>query len=153
MENATGMVVLSPPPSNVVNGCDVGNVACVNTDVRDSEVVFAFSIYVVVALVVLTTFGVVRHYIPIYTGRSHLRSLRANGCTPPDMKTTRERAREGSGCAGTLFRHLYGWIPHVLSVSDAELVDTAGLDALVFLRIAQFGTQLFAPLALVGMCV
>jgi hypothetical protein len=137
----------------VVNACDVGNVACVNTDVRDSEVVFAFSIYVVVALVVLTTFGVVRHYIPIYTGRSHLRSLRANGCTPPDMKTTRESAREGSGCAGTLFRHLYGWIPHVLSVSDAELVDTAGLDALVFLRIAQFGTQLFAPLALVGMCV
>ena len=139
-----------PMPIASANACGTGNVACVNTEVRDSEVVTAFGIYVVVAIGVLTIFGIVRHYIPIYTGRSHLRSLKANGCGPPEMG--RDARRDG-GWARALARHLYGWIPHVLGVSDAELVETAGLDALVFLRIAQFGTQLFAPLAFVGMCV
>jgi hypothetical protein len=122
------------------NECYAGNVACVNTDVADAEVLNAFAAYVLVAGLVLTGFGFLRRHVPIYEGRSYLRSLRASGCAPP-----REPERR------TVLGTVYGWIPHVLKVSDAELVDTAGLDALVFLRIAQFGTQLFIPLALAGM--
>ena len=122
------------------NECYACNVACVNTDVADAEVLNAFAVYVLVAGLVLTAFGFLRRHVPIYEGRSYLRSLRASGCAPP-----REPERR------TVLGTVYGWIPHALKVSDAELVDTAGLDALVFLRIAQFGTQLFIPLALAGM--
>jgi len=32
------------------------------------------------------------------------------------------------------FTYLYGWVSHVVAISDTQLVATAGLDALVFLR-------------------
>lgn len=124
--------------------CDAHNVACVNTDVADGEVLSAFAAYVGVAFVVLTAFGCVRGHVPIYTGRCHLRSLKTSGCAP------RERRGGDVGGARETCGRVFGWIVHVLAVSDSELVETAGLDALVFLRISQFGTQLFAPLALAG---
>ena len=126
---------------DVMSSCDAHNVACVNTDVADGEVLSAFAAYVGVALVVLTAFGCVRAHVPIYTGRCHLRSLKTSGCAP------RERRARGVGGAREKCGEVFGWIVHVLAVSDSELVETAGLDALVFLRISQFGTQLFAPLA------
>jgi len=129
---------------DVMSSCDAHNVACVNTDVADGEVLSAFAAYVGVALVVLTAFGCVRAHVPIYTGRCHLRSLKMSGCAP------RERRARGVGGAREKCGEVFGWIVHVLAVSDSELVETAGLDALVFLRISQFGTQLFAPLALAG---
>ena len=128
---------------DVMSSCDAHNVACVNTDVADGEVLSAFAAYVGVALVVLTAFGCVRAHVPIYTGRCHLRTLKMSGCAP------RESAREASA-GEEKCGEVFGWIVHVLAVSDSELVETAGLDALVFLRISQFGTQLFAPLALAG---
>ena len=42
---------------DVMSSCDAHNVACVNTDVADGEVLSAFAAYVGVALVVLTAFG------------------------------------------------------------------------------------------------
>ena len=66
-------------------------------------------------------------------------------CLGASERETRRRRRAREKCG-----EVFGWIVHVLAVSDSELVETAGLDALVFLRISQFGTQLFAPLALAG---
>ena len=79
---------------DVMSSCDAHNVACVNTDVADGEVLSAFAAYVGVALVVLTAFGCVRAHVPIYTGRCHLRTLKMSGCAP------RERRREASAGRG-----------------------------------------------------
>ena len=48
--------------------------------------------------------------------------------------------------------YLYGWIVHVLRVSDKEFIQTAGLDGFAFLRVAQLGVQIFFPIAVV-VCV
>ena len=138
------MPPVPPPPPSALNACDIENVACVNTDVADAEVMSAFAAYVALSIAVLVAFGILRDKVPIYTGRALLRTLRASGTGPRLSDLAR-----GGGLRGAA-RRIFGWIPSVLSVSDEELVRTAGLDALVFLRIAQFGTQLFAPLALVG---
>ena len=42
---------------------------------------------------------------------------------------------------------------HVLRVPDKELVATAGIDALAFIRVCQFGIQLFVPISLVVVIV
>lgn len=142
----TSTTTFTPPaPSTPTTLCDSQNVACVNTDVADAEVLSAFAAYVCAALAVLTAFGIARKYVPIYTGREHLRSLKTSGCAPPRFDASANRGGAREACSTT-----YGWIAHVLTVADSDIVHTAGLDALVFLRIAQFGTQLFAPLALVG---
>ena len=41
---------------------------------------------------------------------------------------------------------IFGWMEHVLRVPDKELVATAGIDALAFVRVCQFGIQLFVPI-------
>ena len=132
--------------ASTIGTCDVSNVACVNTDVADAEVVSAFAVYVALSFVVLVLFGALRDKVPIYTGRTLLRSLRSSG-SAPEMRLM-EGAR-GGGARG-VSRRTFGWITSVLAISDEEVVNTAGLDALVFLRITQFGTQLFAPMAVIG---
>ena len=42
---------------------------------------------------------------------------------------------------------------HVLRVPDKELVATAGIDALAFIRVSQFGIQLFFPIMFVVLIV
>jgi hypothetical protein len=42
---------------------------------------------------------------------------------------------------------------HVLRVPDKELVATAGIDALAFIRVCQFGIQLFFPITVLSICV
>ena len=42
---------------------------------------------------------------------------------------------------------------HVLRVPDKDLVATAGIDALAFIRVCQFGIQLFVPITLVVIIV
>ena len=42
---------------------------------------------------------------------------------------------------------------HVLKVPDKELVATAGIDALAFIRVSQFGIQLFLPVTIVAVFV
>ena len=132
--------------ASTIGTCDVSNVACVNTDVADAEVLSAFAVYVALSSLVLVLFGALRDKVPIYTGRTLLRSLRSSG-SAPEMRLM-EGAR-GGGARG-VSRRTFGWITSVLAISDEEVVNTAGLDALVFLRITQFGTQLFAPMAVIG---
>ena len=50
-------------------------------------------------------------------------------------------------------RYYFGWIPHILLVDDRTLIATAGLDAFAFLRVCQFGLQLFVPLAVFAMMI
>ena len=51
-----------------------------------------------------------------------------------------------SGCA------CRSWIQPLFTVTDAELLRTAGLDALIFHRAYTFGLLFFAPITLLGLC-
>ena len=68
--------------ASTIGTCDVSNVACVNTDVADAEVLSAFAVYVALSSLVLVLFGVMRDKVPIYTGRTLLRSLLSSGSAP-----------------------------------------------------------------------
>ena len=52
-----------------------------------------------------------------------------------------------------MLKYYFGWIPHILLVDDRTLIATAGLDAFAFLRVCQFGLQLFVPLAVFAMII
>ena len=54
---------------------------------------------------------------------------------------------------GTWSDAVFGWMTHVLRVPDKELVATAGIDALAFIRVCQFGIQLFFPITVLSVCV
>lgn len=54
---------------------------------------------------------------------------------------------------GTWTDAVFGWVEHVLRVPDKELVATAGIDALAFIRVCQFGIQLFVPITVLAVFV
>ncbi|XP_068659849.1 CSC1-like protein At3g54510 isoform X2 [Aristolochia californica] len=45
------------------------------------------------------------------------------------------------------------WIRHALSVSDDEILQTCGLDALVVIRLFKFGIKFFVPCSIVGLLI
>ena len=44
------------------------------------------------------------------------------------------------------------WVQPLFTVTDAELLRTAGLDALIFHRAFTFGILFFGPVTLLGLC-
>lgn len=119
--------------------------------------------YFIASFVVLTLFGAYRHANPIYFGRLRLRNLTH---PPPPYDKTEFDWRQGIPATKKLsnsylwviwffkqlkgyVQYLYGWILHVLRVSDKEFIQTAGLDGFAFLRVAQLGVQIFFPIAVV----
>ena len=128
---------------------DKYNFACVNTNVKDADVITAFAVYILLAFLLLASFGLLRHNIPIYSGRCYLSSLNVAGNAPPPLPKLKQRKKEN--ILKYWFVHVFGWVSHVMNVSDTELVNSSGLDALVFLRVAQFGTQLFLPITVLGL--
>ena len=109
----------------------------------------SLSVYSAVAFLGLTLFGRVRHVMPIYFGRLRLRNLTL---PPPPFRMPRKKDSK-RGPVANLMMYYFGWIPHVLSVDDKKLISTAGLDAFAFLRVCQFGLQLFLPLAVISVVV
>jgi len=130
---------------------DKYNFACVNTNVKDADVFTAFLVYIVLAFILVLLFGLLRHNIPIYSGRCYLSSLNVAGNAPPPLPKLRRDRKQGRNFVKHWFIHIFGWVSHVMSVSDSDLVNSSGLDALVFLRVAQFGTQLFLPITILGL--
>ena len=88
--------------------------------------------------------------MPIYFGRLRLRNLTS---PPPPFRTKRTPNARKKGAWNRLAKYYFGWIPHILLVDDRTLIATAGLDAFAFLRVCQFGLQLFAPLAVFTMAI
>ena len=128
---------------------DKYNFACVNTNVKDADVFTAFVVYILLAFLLVVLFGMLRHNIPIYSGRCYLSSLNMSGNAPPPLPKFNERKKRSILKHWVV--HVFGWVSHVMNVSDTELVNSSGLDALVFLRVAQFGTQLFVPITVLGL--
>ena len=107
------------------------------------------AIYGTIAFLGLLLFGRVRHVMPIYFGRLRLRNLTLP--PPPFRVTTRKQDTGREGVLMKVMRYHFGWIAHVLSVDDKTLISTAGLDAFAFLRVCQFGLQLFTLLAILSL--
>jgi len=108
------------------------------------------AVYLVIAVLGLFLFGACRHVMPIYFGRLRLRNLTAP--PPPFARTNHDKTKK-EGFVSRTFSYYFGWIPHVLSVDDKTLIATAGLDAFAFLRVCQFGLQLFLPLTVLSVGV
>jgi DNA-directed RNA polymerase III subunit RPC2 len=88
--------------------------------------------------------------MPIYFGRLRLRNLTN---PPPPFHSRKRDSTTNDGVFKRLMRYYFGWIPHILRVDDKTLIQTAGLDAFAFLRVCQFGLQLFVPLATFSMLI
>jgi len=116
----------------------------------DRDIYVGLSIYFGIAIAGLLLFGGGRHVMPIYFGRLRLRNLTAP--PPPFMRTYHDTTKK-VGCVRRTMSYYFGWIPHVLNVDDKTLIATAGLDAFAFLRVCQFGLQLFLPLTILSLTV
>ena len=91
-----------------------------------------------------------RHVMPIYFGRLRLRNLTK---PPPPFHSRKRDGTTKDGVFKRVMRYYFGWIPHILRVDDKTLIQTAGLDAFAFLRVCQFGLQLFVPLSIFSMMI
>jgi hypothetical protein len=91
-----------------------------------------------------------RHVMPIYFGRLRLRNLTK---PPPPFRSRKRDGTTKDGVFKRVMRYYFGWIPHILRVDDKTLIQTAGLDAFAFLRVCQFGLQLFVPLSIFSMMI
>ena len=87
--------------------------------------------------------------MPIYFGRLRLRNLTLP--PPPFRVTMRKQDAARESVLKKVTQYYFGWISHVLNVDDKTLISTSGLDAFAFLRVCQFGLQLFMPLAILSM--
>eukprot|EP00740_Mantoniella_antarctica_P010878 CAMPEP_0181385272 /NCGR_PEP_ID=MMETSP1106-20121128/22465_1 /TAXON_ID=81844 /ORGANISM="Mantoniella antarctica, Strain SL-175" /LENGTH=299 /DNA_ID=CAMNT_0023505309 /DNA_START=338 /DNA_END=1233 /DNA_ORIENTATION=+ len=128
-----------PPPAQVSLGCESAD-NCVYFDVSDREIWVTLLVYASLGCCLLVLFGVVRMKMPIYFGRRRLRNLTHR---PPPLPRP----------DGTWTDAVFGWMEHVLRVPDKELIATAGIDALAFIRVCQFGIQLFVPISVVSVFV
>ena len=83
---------------------DKYNFACVNTNVKDADVFTAFVVYILLAFLLVVLFGMLRHNIPIYSGRCYLSSLNMSGNAPPPLPKFNERKKR------SILKH---WVVHV----------------------------------------
>ena len=87
---------------------DKYNFACVNTNVKDEDVFTAFVVYILLAFLLVVSFGMLRHNIPIYSGRCYLSSLNVAGNAPPPLPKLKQRKK------GNIFKHwfvhVFGWV-------------------------------------------
>ena len=93
---------------------DKYNFACVNTNVKDADVFTAFVVYILLAFLLVVLFGMLRHNIPIYSGRCYLSSLNMSGNAPPPLPKFNERKKRSILKHWVV--HVFGWVSHVMNV-------------------------------------
>ena len=112
---------------------------CYNTAIDAKQIVFGLAINLIIGLACYAGFVLWRGSFRIYSNRLTTPQL-APWQRPPALK---------------LGGHwqLWSWLIPVFTVSDRALLESAGLDALVALRVLGFGCLAFMPLTLLGVGV
>ncbi|GBF87290.1 ERD4-related membrane protein [Raphidocelis subcapitata] len=135
------MAAVAGPPAAPVAGPEVQSVSFdPNDPAYDSNIsgVFAsLAINAGIGATCLLTFFVLHALLP----PNHLRSKLGHVTIPPPLLPTRGLGR------------IFGWIGVVMGTSDAWLLHSAGLDALVLQKCQALSIQLFLPIALIGCCM
>ena len=116
----------SPPPA----------IATIAFTVKDSQVITSLIFSLVAAGGVLIGFGLIRGWMGIYQKRTDIEDLR--------YKYKRMKLN-------TLARFFSFLIP-IFTVTEEEMLNSCGVDAMMLLRTCALGIQLFLPLSILG-CV
>lgn len=119
----------SPPPS------PTGNTN--SNSVTGTNVVSAMILDSILGILCYIGFVLWRGYFPVYRAREILPGV---GKRPPKLSI------KG-------FKRWWSWLIPVWKVSDAEFLESNGLDSLVSVRILSFGIALFVPWTILGVGV
>lgn len=115
-----------------------------------SDIGVAAAINILSALIFLLLFAILRIQ-PIndrvYFPKWYLKGLRSSPVTSGAFVTKIANFDFGS------YLRFLNWIPAALKMPEAELIDHAGLDSAVYLRIYLIGLKIFVPIALLSWSV
>ncbi|KAG2438979.1 hypothetical protein HYH02_010771 [Chlamydomonas schloesseri] len=115
----------------------VGNIIGINNNVSQESIVTGLWISTIIGVSVIFLFCFLQRSSQLYRYRLVTPNVRA---PPPPLQT--------SGVASLL-----DWAAKAIAVSDLDLVQSAGLDALIMVKLCSLGVQLFLPMAILGVCV
>ena len=169
-----------PPPQPDVPGSAIDDYFGKSTLLSDANLRDAAAAYCVWSVIFLVAFCILQSRSILYKFRlvgAHCTAevpCRQATCRPPAMRMDRAQSAHGSTSDCCLACHawphaqvspsvsqkppllpegvnaLWAWLWATFAVSDAELLQTAGLDALMMVKMQTLGVQLLLPIALVG---
>ena len=116
---------------------DFGAPVCTNISVSGQNVVTAMVLDAILGFLCWVGFVLWRGFFPVYRGREILPGVRYR---PPALSL------KGIG-------RYWNWMWPSFGVTDAEFLKSAGLDALVAVRILSYGLALFLPVGALGIAI
>eukprot|EP00803_Ostreobium_quekettii_P009724 evm.model.scf_220.3 EVM.evm.TU.scf_220.3 scf_220:31260-46576(+) len=122
---------LQPIVSNTT--CPESNPFCIRNALLDDDITSALIFNTSVGAIFMFFFGIFYTRVPVYKMRTVLQQVAVK---PPPLP---------EGSCGMLWK----WLFHTIAISDNDILESAGLDALMLAKTMAFGVQLFLPLTLV----
>ncbi|KAI8103106.1 hypothetical protein M9434_005891 [Picochlorum sp. BPE23] len=116
---------------------EFGNLTCINTTVTGENVLTAIILDAILGVLCYIGFVLWRGFFPVYRGREILPGVRYR---PPKLSLKTHR-------------RFWTWMIPTFKVTDSEFLKSAGLDALVAVRILSYGIALFIPVGLFGVAI
>ena len=116
---------------------DFNEIICSNTSVTGENVLSAIIIDAILGVLCWIGFVLWRGFFPVYRGREILPGVRHR---PPKLSLKGHR-------------RYWNWMLPSFKISDAEFLKSAGLDALIAVRILSYGLALFLPVGVFGIAI
>ena len=116
---------------------EFGEYTCLSTSVTGENVLTAIILDAILGILCYIGFVLWRGYFPVYRGREILPGVRYR---PPKLSLKTHR-------------RFWTWMIPTFKVTDSEFLKSAGLDALVAVRILSYGIALFIPVGLFGIAI
>ena len=110
---------------------------CTNNTVSGQNILSAIVIDAILGFLCYIGFVLWRGFFPVYRGREILPGVRHR---PPKLSLKSHN-------------RYWNWILPAFKISDSEFLKSAGLDALVAVRILSYGLALFIPVGLLGIAI
>lgn len=123
--------------TSCTDGTSYGDIVCSNTSVSGENVLSAIIIDAILGVLCWIGFVLWRGFFPVYRGREILPGVRHR---PPKLSLKGHR-------------RYWNWMIPSFKISDAEFLKSAGLDALIAVRILSYGLALFLPVGILGVAI
>lgn len=131
------VVSLGSGEALIINCANSSSPICYNTAVSGQNIITSLWFNTALGLILYALFVIFRGRFKLYQARLEMPQVSRK---PPHMKM--------SGIS-----RIYSWLDPVFKVSDEDFLKSAGLDALVAVRIIGFGVLLLLPLTILGAAV
>ncbi|KAL6750428.1 late exocytosis, associated with Golgi transport-domain-containing protein [Haematococcus lacustris] len=127
---------MDPSPSSVLDGLGSSLISMPDNNVSDANIKSAVVVDIALGVALMGLFVILQARSILYKIRlvSPYVSLR-----PPPLPT---------GVSA-----LWAWLVAAAATSDAELLESCGLDAMMLVKMHTFGIQLVAPIAVLGLAI